>query len=368
MRIKILMILIIIVLLLAGCHGKPPANRQNQFQQKQVNNEKKIPVLVEKVQPRDLHQYIKITGKLEGITDITLSSEVSGKVIEIDKKLGDWIEEGEQIGRIDNKDHEIQMLQAEAALNSAEALFEAAELQMKTSEKLFRKEQISQVEFSQVKSNYKKAQAGLNGAKAGFIKAKRNFDNSNFVSPVAGFISELAIEIGETISMGKPVCSIVDSRKLLIKTGIGEKEVLFINEGQKVTIINDIEDMMFYGIVRGVGIKPVNNSASYPIEIEVDNSKGRLLPGMVVEARILSNVFKNVIYTSQNNIIKEYDNSFAFIINNEEKAERRKILLGEKIAENVIIQDGIKLDEMLVIEGAENLEDSSVVDVRKNLN
>ena len=88
---------------------------------------------------------------------------------------------------------------------------------------------------------------------------------------------------------------------------------------------------------------------------------------MVIEARIQSKVFKDVIYTSMNNIIQEYDNYFAFVIIRENIAERRKVTLGEKVGENVIITSGINIDEKLVIEGVENLEDGSVVDIRRGI-
>ena len=366
MKIKYFVITLIVFSILFGC-GKKPAEKSPTSKKGGKKTEKNIPIMVEKVQPKNLQQFIKVTGKLEGLTDIVMTSETSGKIIEIKKHLGDWVAKGEEIGRIDNKDYEIQVKQSEASVLAAEASYEVAELQMQTSEKLFQQNSISQVEYSQSKSAYKNALAGLNGAQAGLEKSRKAFDNSRLIAPVSGFITDISIEIGQAISFGQPVCSIVDSKKMIIKTGVGEKEVQKLKKGQQVTISNDGKKDIFYGKITGIGIKPVNNSASYPIEIEIDNPKGKLLPGMVIEASIQSNVFKDVIYTSMNNIIQEYDDYFAFVIIEDNKAERRKVTLGEKVGENVIITDGINIDEKLVIEGVENLEDGSVVDIRKGI-
>ena len=366
MKIKYLLITLIVFSIMIGCGKKPAANPE--LSKKGKNNiEKNIPVMVEKVQPKNLEQFIKVTGKLEGLTDIVMTAETSGKVVEIKKHLGDWVAKGEEIGRIDNKDYEIQVKQSEAAVLAAEAAYEVAELQMQTSENLFQQNSISQVEYSQTKSNFKSALAGLNGAKAGLEKSRKAYNNSRFLASVSGFITDIPIEIGQTISFGQPVCSIVDSKKMIIKTGVGEKEVQKLQKGQQVTVSNDNKEEIFYGKITGIGIKPINNSASYPIEIEIENQQGRLLPGMVIEARIQSKVFKDVIYTSMNNIIQEYDNYFAFVIIRENIAERRKVTLGEKVGENVIITSGINIDEKLVIEGVENLEDGSVVDIRRGI-
>jgi len=366
MKIKHFMITLIVFSIIIGC-GKKPAENPELSKKGKNNVEKNIPVMVEKVQSKNLQQFIKVTGKLEGWIDILMTSETSGKIIEIKKHLGDWVEKGEEIGRIDNKDYEIQVKQSEALVLAAEASYEVAELQMKTSENLFKQNSISQVEYSQSKSAFKNALAGLNGAKAGLEKSRKAYDNSRFIAPVSGFITDIPIEIGQTISFGQPVCSIVDSQKMIIKTGVGETDVQKLQKGQQVTISNDGKEDIFYGKITGIGIKPVNNSASYPIEIEIDNQKGKLLPGMVIEASIQSKVFKDVIYTSMNNIIQEYDDYFVFVIDSENKAERRKVTLGEKVGENVIITSGIKTDEKLVIEGVENLEDGSVVDIRKGI-
>lgn len=366
MKIKYLLITLIAFSIMFGC-GKKPAENPETSKKGKNNIEKNIPVMVEKVKPKNLQQFIKVTGKLEGWTDIIMTAETSGKIIEIKKHLGDWIAKGEEVGRIDNKDYEIQVKQSEASVLAAEASYEAAELQMQASENLFQQNSISQVEYSQSKSTFKNALAGLNGAQAGLEKALKAYDNSRFLAPVSGFITDIPIEIGQTISFGQTVCSIVDSKKMIIKTGVGEKEVQKLKKGQRVTISNDGKEDVFYGKITGIGIKPVNNSASYPIEIEISNPKGKMLPGMVIEASIQSNVFKDVIYTSMNNIIQEYDDYFAFVITKENKAERREVILGEKVGENVIITSGIKINENLVIEGVENLEDGSVVDVRKGL-
>ena len=259
------LVLLIVILIISAC-GKKPGNIPENEQINQVEKNK-IPVLVEKVELKELEQFICLTGKLEGITDIILTSETSGKIITINKKLGNWVTKGEEIGRIDNKDHEIQFDQASASVLAATAAFDLAELQMESSENLYEREIISKAEFYEATSNYKNALAGLNAAQAGMEQTKKALDNSRFVSPASGYIADLLIEIGETISFGQPICSIVDSRKLIIKTGLGEKEVVRIKNGQNVNIVSDLISGTFEGIITGIGIKPRNNSASYPIEI-----------------------------------------------------------------------------------------------------
>ncbi|MCK4665435.1 efflux RND transporter periplasmic adaptor subunit [Candidatus Dependentiae bacterium] len=365
---KILSIFLVVGLLaIIGCGnrsgGKPdPTNPNNQTKQ-----EKPLPVIVKEVQPGTLNQYTRVTGKLEGITDITVSSEVNGKVVEIFKKLGDWVKKGEEIGRIDNSYYKIKLETAKANVLSAEASFEAASVQMTAAENLYGEGRISQSEYANIRSTFKRSQAGLDDAKANLELARLGYDNSRFIAPVSGYITFIPIEVGEMVSTGKPICSIVNSKRLIIKTGISESSITRVKVNQKVTIKHTGFKETFPGVITGIGIKPINGSANYPIEIELANPDGKLYPGMVIEAEILSKVFKDVIYTSINNIKEEYDQYFAYIILDDNTAKKVPVTLGEKIDQNVIITKGLEPGQKLVIEGFDNLSPGKKVEIRKGL-
>ncbi len=322
------------------------------------------PVIVEIVKPQELKEYIKVVGTLEGITDITLSSEVNGKIVEIFKHLGDWVNKGDAIGRIDNAEYQDMVDQAEASLLAAEASHETAQLNLNTTKALFEKDKTSKADYLNAQINYKSALANLEAAKAGLETAKRALSNSRFVAPVDGYIAGTFLEVGEMIVAGAPVCTIVNTKKLLIKTGIGETDITSIKKGQHVTIYYDDVDQQFDGIITGVGIKPLVGTGNYPVEIEMDNSSGTLLPGMVVEGYILAHVHKDVIYTSLNNIIEKYDDRLVYIIDDENIAHRVMVKLGVKVDRDVIIDEGLKPGDKLVREGQESLQEGSKVEIK----
>jgi membrane fusion protein (multidrug efflux system) len=362
---KVILSLIATMLILSACSKGEPAEEKSESRSKQ-QQDKAFSVMVEKVAPRNLEEYINFTGKLEGITDITLSSQIHGEVVKIYKKLGDWVKKGESIGSIDNAGHKNQLDQAKAFLLAAEATFEVAEMQIRASKKLYKEQNISEAEYVQATSSFKSAKAGLDGAKANLENAQQNLDHSQFTAPLSGYIADMNLEVGQTISVGIQVCTIVDSRQLVIKTGIGESGIICVKKGQQVEIFHDSHPETFIGTITGVGIKPVNGATNYPVEIIMDNPDNKLYAGMVIEGRIQSNIHENVIFTSLNNIVQEYDQKYVFIIE-DSIARQREVTIGKKVGENVIITSGIKNGELLVIEGMENLEEGSVVEIRKGL-
>lgn len=361
MRHILIAALLLAGLLIVSCGGQ---SGNNSAKVQEINA---VPVLIQVTEPRDLKEYITVSGKLEGWTDIVMTSETSGKIIELNRQLGDWVDIGDQIGRVDNLDFEIRLEQAKASVLAAEASYESAEMQMESSEKLYRENRISKIEYSQARSNLKNSLAGLNGAKANLEQANKAYDNSRFVAPVAGYIADLPVSIGEMLNMGMPICSIVNSNKLKIKTGVGEMNIMKLKKDQEVIIQSDQFDRTFVGRISGIGIRPLQNSAMYPVEIELDNSKNILLPGMAVKIRILSNVYQDIIYTSQNNLVRQYDNTYVFVVDEDNKAVRKQVFTGPEVGEDIIITSGLEFGEKLVIEGMENLDAGSAVEIRQSV-
>lgn len=356
MNRKLIIILSLSLLILSGCAKKTNKNQNNI----KKNEQQIVTVISQEVQLQDLQEFIEVTGKLEGNTDIVMTSETSGKIVRLSKRLGDWVSAGQEIGRVDNEAVKNRYDQAKSALSSAETSKETAELNMTTSENLYKANNISLVEYKQAKIALKGAEANLDGARANMEASRQALNNSRLIAPVSGYITDFPLKVGQYLSTGAQVCTIVDSKVLIIKTGVGESDIKKLKKGQSVAINYPDYPETFKGIINGVGIKPLAGTATYPIEIQLSNPSNKLLPGMVITAKILSNTYHNVIYTTYNNVRNVYDKNYVFVVNNN-TAERREVELGVSVNEKVVIKSGLKAGERLVVEGSDNLEDGTKV-------
>ncbi|NOR45279.1 MAG: efflux RND transporter periplasmic adaptor subunit [Candidatus Delongbacteria bacterium] len=352
-------ITMILILALSSCSKEDPA--ADKKQKKEVSPST---VKIELVQEKDLQLYASVTGRLEGITDITYFSEVSGKVKSIEKRLGDPVKKGEAIAFLDAKNYKINYDRTKSDLMSAEASLDVAKIKLETTEKLYNKDKASKVEFANDKSGLKRAEAAYAGSKANLETAKLNYENSKFLSPVNGSISKLNIKEGQFVGMGQPVATIVDCRKLLIKTGVSERDILSIKKGNLVDIKYNGSGTKFTGVLLGIGKRP-DESGTYPVEIELKNEERSLLPGMIVEAKIYSTKLENKIYTDFDNLIEEYGKYFVYVVNNENIATRRKVEFSMKYGNKVVIDSGLKVGEKIVVAGMENLSNGVKVKIFK---
>lgn len=357
---KIRYILPLLLILSLGACGK----KEEKTQARGSKNDDRQAVMVEELELRDIDEYIRISGRVEGITDIVMSSESAGRVLALYKNLGDTVKQGERLGMVENEVLRIRLTQAETAFSAAESSLENVQRNLDYASSSRAKNLISEAEYSTALSTFRNAKAGFDGAQAALESARLAFNNSYLLAPTKGRISQVHVALGQYIAPGAPIASITDASVLILKTGVGESQIGKIKVGQSATISHQGKE--YTAKVRGLGIRPMLGSSNYPVELSISGASG-LLPGMVVSARIRVNTYRNLLYTEIANIENQYDKNYLYIVREDgEKvlAEKHEVTLGRTISEFVELTNGVEVGDRIVISGSENLEDGSAVNIR----
>lgn len=351
---KIFSILLLTAIIFIGCKGRKPKDNTTK-------EDKPINVVVLNLEKENLKSYVEFSAQPEGIVDITVNSQVSGEITAIYKKMGSKIKKGEKIAKIDNEDYQIQKMQAEANLDVAKINYDTAKRQYETNKKLYENNKIiSQTELESSFGKLKSVEASVKMAQVSLKKAEKILNNSMFIAPESGIINYIFVKKGELISMGKPICSIVDPSQLLIKTGISQRDISSIKKGQQVTIYSN-DSKTLYGKITAVGIKPIDG-VNYPIEIIANNKSLQIFPGMVVKVKILNKIHKDVLYISDRYIRENLGDKYVYLaIGNNVK--KQKITVGNKIGEYYIIKSGLNQGDKIIIEGIDNIGNNSKIKI-----
>ena len=326
-------------------------------------NDDRQAVMVEELALRDVDEYIRVSGKVEGITDIVMSSESAGRVLALYKKLGDSVKQGERLGMVENEVLRIRLQQAETAYSAAESSLENVQRNLDYATSSRAQNLISEAEYSTALSAFRNAKAGFDGAQAGLESARTAYNNSYLLAPEKGRISQVHVSLGQYIAPGAPVVSITDASTLILKTGVGESQIGKIKVGQTAIISHQGQE--YSAKVRGLGIRPMLASSNYPVELSI--SGGGILPGMVISAKIKVNTYRNLLYTEIANIENQYDKNYLYVVREEGDkviADKHEVTLGKSISEFVELTDGVEVGGRIVISGSENLEDGSAVNIR----
>jgi HlyD family secretion protein len=285
----------------------------------------------------DLVAQISATGTVEPEELVDVGAQVAGQInsfgkdkngIEID--YNSIVEEGTILAQIDDtlyaadvKSARAQLAQAtankvraEADLVQLQARLDQAQRDWDRAQKLGPSEALAQSAFDSYKAGYEIAKANLavgqaaleqgrasvTQAEASLARSERNLSYCTIKSPVQGQIIDRRVNIGQTVvsSLNAPSLFLIanDLRRMQVWVSVNEADVGQIYPGQPVTFTVDaFPGRQFHGQVNMVRLNAsmTQNVVTYPVEVNTDNSDGRLLPYLTANALFITGRRTNVL-------------------------------------------------------------------------
>lgn len=245
---------------------------------------------------RDVESTVAATGTIEPIRVIDVKSQASGEVLEVNVELGDHVERGQLLVRIDPRDVRNAFEQAEADLEVAQARSSIALRQLERTSTLRDSAVVTEEE-------YESAQLEAANAKAALVKAQTNLDlareRRNDVTvnaPITGTVVEKAVEEGQIITSAKEVTGgtvmlrMADLSEVQVRTLVDETDIGEIKPGLPATIqVEAYPDREFHGTVLQIEPQAVveQNVTLFAILTRIQNEEDLLKPGMNADVEIL---------------------------------------------------------------------------------
>ncbi len=366
----------ILVLLLAccGCAGE----------------NKTVPVTTASASYQDLEVPLDLSGVLVPSQTVDVSSKISGKVISLGFTAGQTVNEGDILIQLDSESIRGQLMQAEASLKAARAAALAAENQaglaeinlnkaqrtyeqMKT---LFEAGAVSenqmndtQASLDTAQTQYQNAsgpaltqvQAAIDAAQANVMNLNIQLENATIRSPISGVLAARNIDVGEVLSPGVSVISIIDNSVLKLKTTINQETLALLTVGDQMDItIDGYPEKKWQGTVSCIGPLAVSTGEVFPLEITIDNDSN-LIAGLSAHAFINTKT-KGIIIPSSS-IIQDQGESCVFVVK-DQIANRRVIITGLSNDQATQILTGIDEGEQVAITNGHALVDKTPVEVQ----
>ncbi len=259
---KILKILIpvVIVLIIFAIIGK----KQGWFGKAAT-----VKVAVENAEKREITETITANGKIQPETEVKITPDVSGEIVELTVKEGDQVEKGQLLIRIkpdvyiSQKDRSLAVISsAKARLAQAEAQFVQSELSYKRTKQLFEEQTISKSDYEQAEASYRVAKAEVDAAKFSVVSAEaslkeadENLIKTSIYSPMTGIVSMLLVELGERVAgtglmAGTEMLRVADLSKMEAQVEVNENDIPSVKMGDTATIeVDAYPNYKFRGIV-----------------------------------------------------------------------------------------------------------------------
>src|SRR5437868_5925049 len=387
-------LLLIIALIIAGKREKP------------------IPVTTEKAVRRTILQTVSATGKIQPETEVKISPEVAGEIIELPVEDGMQVKRGDLLVKIKPDSYKALLEQQEAAISAAKATnLQQKATMLKTehdlgrSKDLFEKKLISEQEYNAAeaaydvaKNTYESSLHEIERAQASSSQARDQLSKTTIYAPMDGTVTILNSKLGERLVAtnqfaGTEVMRVADLSHMQAVVDVNENDVVNVKLGDKANIkIDAYGDRKFKGVVQQIantgkttGAGTQEEVTNFEVKIRINDHDVSLRPALSCTAEIQTNEVKDVvavpmqavtIRTGDSNLSPEEietkkkklaqrdkdDNNAEFVNERAEKAAQKEER--EKLAKVVFLKKGNKAQMSKVTTG---ISDDTYTEIKSGI-
>ena len=251
---------------------------------------------IKKVVPKKLIISVEASGNVEAISSVEIKSKASGEVLYLGAEVGDLVQKGQVLARIDQRTPKNTLSQAKADLEVAKVRLMNATSQLKRGKELFEGKNISDKDYEDIQEMHASAKASQVRAQVFLENAKIALDDTTVRSPITGTVINRPIEIGNVITSptasvggGTLLMRMADLNKVRVRAYIDEVDIGKIMLNQEVLLkVSAFRDKKFKGVVSKIEPLGVDyqNVTIFPILIEIENKDNLLLLEMNTEVEI----------------------------------------------------------------------------------
>ncbi len=374
--------------------------------------EKPIPVTTEKAVRKTILQTVSATGKVQPETEVKISPEVAGEIIELPVKDGMAIKKGDLLVKIKPDSYKALLEQQEAAISSAKATnlqqkatMMKTEQDLKRSEDLFNKKLISAQEYNSAqaaydvaRNTYESSGHEIERAQASSSQARDALSKTTIYSPIDGTVTVLNSKLGERLVAtnqfaGTDVLRVADLSHMQAVVDVNENDVVNVKLGDKASVkIDAYGERRFRGTVQQIantgkttGAGTQEEVTNFEVKINLEGEGVLLRPGLSCTADIETNMVKDAvavpmqsvtIRTGDSNLSPEElekrkqkaaardkgDNNSEFVNERQEKQAQKEER--EKLAKVVFLKKGSKAQLVKVTTG---IADDTYMEIKSGI-
>ncbi len=368
-------------------------------------------ISVSPIEYRDIVQTVSSNGKIQPETEVKISPDVSGEIVELNVKEGQQVEEGDFLLKIKPDLYESYLERAQASLNSAKAnlansrarleqvkaQFRQTELSYNRNKQLYEEGAISQADFENAEAAFEMGKADVNAAvesvnaaefsvlsaSASVKEASENLRKTTVHAPISGTISMLNVEVGERVvgtemMAGTEMLRIANLDLMEVIVEVNENDIIKVSLNDTASIeVDAYLNRTFKGIVTeiansatnsGLAAEQVTNfevkirmlQSSYA-DLQREDNLSPFRPGMSASVDIETEAVHHVLAAPIQSVTVRIDST---LVENAQAVEKTEEELSLPMKEVVFVyQDGkVKLRDVKT-----GIQDTEFIEIKSGL-
>jgi RND family efflux transporter MFP subunit len=332
---------------------------------------------------RDVVESDEYTGRLEAVESVEIRARVSGYLQSVHFTDGEVVKKGALLFVIDPRPYQAELNRAKAQLEQAIARFERTRKDFARAQQLVKSRAVSQEEVDTRSADQREAQEAVQAARAEVEAARLNVEFTQVKAPISGRISRHLVTEGNLINGGTADSTLltrvvsldplygyfdVDERAFLRYTRLwrngtrpGSREVnIPVDLG-----LADETGFPHRGHLDFIDNRLDPNTGTMTGRAVIPNPDLTLTPGLFARIRLPSSGRYEALLLPDEAIGSDQTQRFAFVVNDQNTVEYRKVELGPIIDGLRVVRDGLKPEEWVVVNGVQRVRAGVTVDSQR---
>ncbi|MBX9621674.1 MAG: efflux RND transporter periplasmic adaptor subunit [Alphaproteobacteria bacterium] len=307
-------------------------------------------VVMTQVKEDVLNPSITGVGTFSAYNDVTLKSEIAGRIQDVHFKEGEFVKPDQTLFTIHNEEQQANVKKAESTLQKNKNI-------------LKRTEELATRKFATPQA-LEAAETDVKSSEADLILAKTELEKTKILAPFDGALSERHVGKGSYVIEGDPLVRIQDITPIRLKFTVPQKEIPLIKVGDKILATTDVyPGTTFTGSVEAIEPAVDESTRSVMIFATFPNDDKKLIPGLYARAELKTTLnTKNSLFVPEQALVIRPTGNYVYKQSGD-KAILTKVTLGQRTADQAEILSGLVKGDFIVLEGQDKIQDGSVIKV-----
>ena len=307
-----------------------------------------------------------------------VQSKVSGSIVEKYVKGGQDVVEGQALFKIDDRQYQSAVLQAESNLAKSNTALAKERIDLQRDEELWNSSAISEQTVVNQRIAVKSQESEVAVNRAILQKAKDDLEDTIVYAPMSGRLGIDDVPIGTFATAGNTALAtigLVDP--VYVQFAVSEQEYLRLSRGKynnnesgnaqpdfKISLtLADGSNYPYQGEFAEFDRTLGNETGTLTIRTIFKNPEGLLVPGMYARVEVEGIKIPNAMLVPERALQQLLGETLVIVAQSDNKSSVRKVTLGEKIGSYYIVKSGLKADDWVIVEGLTHLRDGMPLEV-----
>ncbi len=302
------------------------------------------------VRYRDVDETYAVEAVVEAIKQSTVSAQVTGRVVEVNYDVGDYVQRGQIIVRIDESEAKQVVVGSEAQVARAEAAYENARSNLERARELAAQNFISKSALDTAKAEFRVAEAHLQEARAARSQATTTRSYTTVVAPYSGVVAARLVEVGEMATPGKPLMTGFDPSAMRVVASVPQYKLPEVRNSPRVSV--EIPSLNRWIEGKEITVLPAADPRTHATSVRVDLSgdQKELYPGMFARAHFSVGRARKLVIPAEA-VVYRSEVTGAYVASVEGGFRFRQLRLGEPAGQGLIeVLAGVTAGERVALD------------------